>query len=72
MPEYRYYCLDAHGKIVLGRHIDAPDLPTAIHMAARACALHPNGPFDGIEVWEGAKRLYASNPNHNGNDTPAS
>jgi hypothetical protein len=60
MPSFRCYCLNEDGRIAIARDIDAPDLLSAIRSAHEECSTHPAGPFTGIEVWQGARRLFTS------------
>lgn len=60
MPEFRYYCLDQRGKIIIGGDLDLPDLNSAIQSAHDSCRSHPIGPFYGIEIWQGADCLHTS------------
>lgn len=60
MLHFRYYCLTAQNRIVLGDHLAAPDLDAAIQAAYAACRTHPHFPSSRIEVWQGTELLYAS------------
>ncbi|HEY1934629.1 MAG TPA: hypothetical protein VGG99_21690 [Acetobacteraceae bacterium] len=64
MAEFRYYCLDERGKIIVGGDLVASDLNSAIQSAQDNCKTHPIGPFHGIEIWQGTDRL------HSGGCTP--
>ncbi len=60
MLQFRYYCLNADDRIVLGDHLAASDLDAAIRAAYEACRDHPHFPSSRIEIWQGARRLYTS------------
>ncbi len=60
MLEFRYYCLDAEGKIARGRHLLAPDLATAIQAAYEDCGSHPTNRSTRVEVWQRGRCLYTS------------
>lgn len=57
---FRFYCLNEEDRIVIGDHLMAPDLDSAIRAAYEACRDHPHFPTSRIEIWRGATRLYAS------------
>lgn len=66
MPDFRYYCLNENDRIVMGAHLVADDLHTAIRAAYEACRGHPHFTASRIEVWQGTSRLYATIGNAGG------
>lgn len=60
MADFRYYCLNESDRIILGAHLVADDLHTAIRTAYEACRDHPHFGSSRIEVWQGTSRLYAT------------
>jgi hypothetical protein len=60
VPDFRYYCLNANDRIILGADLVAVDLRMAIEVAYEACRDHPHFASSRIEIWQGANRLYAT------------
>jgi len=60
MAVFRFYCLDTLDQIIVGDHLDVPDLEAAIQAAYYACKEYPHFSSTRIEVWQGASRLYTS------------
>jgi Phage integrase, N-terminal SAM-like domain len=60
MPGYHFYGLNAEGRFAFGKHIEAPDLETAIRCASEKCRAHGAGPFSGLEVWQDARRVFTT------------
>jgi hypothetical protein len=50
--------LDRDGKIVWGTDVDAVDLHAAVDAAREHCRERYADKFGGIEVWQGAHKLY--------------
>jgi hypothetical protein len=68
LQEFRYYCLSGSDHIILGDNLFVPNLDAAIRAAYEACRDHPHYPSSRIEIWQGARRLYATNHHCDGSD----
>jgi hypothetical protein len=60
VADFRYYCLSEDDRIIVGAHLVATDLHTAIRAAYEACRDHPHFGSTRIEVWQGTHLLYAT------------
>ena len=60
MPKFYFYCVNAEGRFAFGKQIEADDLTAAIRTASAECRAHPAAPFQGMEVWQGARCLFSS------------
>lgn len=55
MPSFRVYIIGVSGKIVAAAALDCADESQAIDQAKKLLGEH--GAAQGVEVWEGARRL---------------
>ena len=60
MPRYYFYCVNTEGRFAFGKQIEAEDIAAAIRIASAESRAHPAGPFQGLEVWQGARCLFSS------------
>jgi hypothetical protein len=60
MPQFRCFCLAANDRIEWGLRVEATNLDAAIEAGERACQLHLKTSLPRVEIWWGAKKLYAS------------
>jgi hypothetical protein len=65
MADFRFYCFNDQGHIVLGGNLNVLDLETAIRDAYHACRAHTYSCSE-IEIWQGASRLYATSRDSDG------
>jgi hypothetical protein len=69
VQEFRYYCLSGEDRIILGDNLFVSSLDAAIRAAYEACCDHPHYPSSRIEIWQGARRLYATKHHCEGSDS---
>lgn len=63
MPIFRCYALDGTGRIVSGKDIEADTFASAIDQGWQFVASVPAANQNGLEIWQGDKKLFSTAPN---------